>query len=264
MIENKVQIRNLINKGLWVIDKMENFTTGTPAGNNTKELIKIIKTLFPLIQNQQPIISDVLAKATLRLNDNGIINAFFFGDVRTSLKVLQGIYCRQPKIFISHKSEDQFFADALVDLLRHYIGSNPNMIFCSSIPNYKIDLGKEIYDEISAQFTDNDILTIIIHSPRYYQSAVCLNEMGASWILNTDCCSFLTADCDIDNLKGVIDRRYISIKVNKEDAKDRMNNFLGKVLDFFELPKPEFDILSQWENDRDKFLRTVNNLKYNS
>ena len=43
-----------------------------------------------------------------------------------------------------------------------------------------------------------------------------------------------------------------------------MNNFLGKVLDFFELPKPEFDILSQWENDRDKFLRTVNNLKYNS
>ena len=94
MMENKIQIRKFINEGFVTMDKMGNFTTGAPAGNNTKELIKIIKALFPLIQNQQPIISDVLAKATLRLNDNGIINAFYFGDVRTSLKVLKGIYCR--------------------------------------------------------------------------------------------------------------------------------------------------------------------------
>ena len=262
-MENKIQIRELINKGLVTIDKMGNFTTGTPAGNNTKELIKVIKTLFPLIQSQQPVISDVLAKSTLRLNDNGIINAFYFGDVRTTLKVLEGIYCRPPKIFISHKSEDKPFVDALVDLLRHYIGSEPNRIFCSSIPNYKIDLGKEIYDQIATQFADNDVFTIIVHSPRYYKSSVCLNEMGASWILNTDCCSFLTSDCEINELNGVIDKRYIFIKVNNEDAKDRMNDFLCKVMDFFELPKPEFKAFSQWEKDRDKFLRIVNSIKHN-
>lgn len=263
MIENKMQIRELINKGLVTIDKMGNFNPGTPAGNNTKELIKVIKTLFPLLQSQQPIISDVLAKATLRLNSDGIINAFFFGDVRTSLKVLKGIYCRPPKIFISHKSEDKPFVDALVDLLRHYIGSEPNKIFCSSIPNYKIDLGKEIYNQIATQFADNDVFTIIVHSPRYYQSSVCLNEMGASWILNTNCCSFLTSDCEFNELNGVIDKRYISIKVNNEDAEDRMNDFLCEVMDFFELPKPEFKAFSQWEKDRDKFLRIVNNIKYN-
>lgn len=258
-----MQIREIINKGLVTIDKMRDVTTGTPAGNNTKELITVIKTLFPLIQKQQPVISDVLAKATLRLNDNGIINAFFFGDVRTSLKVLKSIYCRPPKIFISHKSEDKPFVDALVDLLRLYVGSEPNKIFCSSVPNYKIDLGKEIYSQIATQFADNDVFTIIIHSPRYYQSSICLNEMGATWILDTDCCSFLTSDCDINKLNGVIDKRYISIKVNNEDAEDRMNDFLYEVMDFFELPKPEFKAFSQWEKDRDKFLRIVNNIKYN-
>lgn len=263
MLENKMQIRELINKGIGIIDKMGIFYTNARVGNNTMELIKVIKSLFPLIQNQQPIISNVLADATLRLNDNGIINAFTFGDVRTSLKVLKSIYCRPPKIFISHKSEDKPFVDALVDLLRHYIGSEPNKIFCSSIPNYKIDLGKEIYDQIAAQFADNDVFTIIVHSPRYYQSSVCLNEMGASWILNTDCCSILTSDCEINELNGVIDKRFISIKVNNEDAKDRMNDFLYEVMDFFELPKPEFKAFSQWEKDRDKFLGIVNSIKYN-
>ena len=263
MMKNKNQIRKLINKGLLIIDNMGYFTTGTAVGNKTKELIGVIKTLFPLIQDQNPIISDILSTASLRLNSNGIINAFNFGDVRTSLKVLKSIYCRPPKIFISHKSEDKSFVDALVDLLRLYVGSEPNKIFCSSVPNYKIDLGKEIYGQIATQFADNDVFTIIIHSPRYYQSSICLNEMGAAWILDTDCCSFLTSDCDINKLNGVIDKRYISIKVNNEDAEDRMNDFLYEVMDFFELPKPEFKAFSQWEKDRDKFLRIVNNIKYN-
>ena len=46
-------------------------------------------------------------------------------------------------------------------------------------------------------------------------------------------------------------------------AKDRMNDFLCKVMDFFELPKPEFKAFSQWEKDRDKFLGIVNSIKYN-
>lgn len=40
-------------------------------------------------------------------------------------------------------------------------------------------------------------------------------------------------------------------------VKDRMNEFIGKVLDFFELPKPEFPSFSQWEKDRDEFLKEV-------
>ena len=262
MTKEDRQIKNLINEGLSIISLMK-IRSDSLAGSNTNKLKETIKRLFPLISHDCPMISDILRNAENKLVENRMINAFSFGDIRTSLKVLKDNYCRPPKIFISHKSEDEDFVKALVKLLRLYIGSESEKIFCSSVPNYKIDLGKEIYGQIATQFADNDVFTIIIHSPRYYQSSICLNEMGAAWILDTDCCSFLTSDCDINKLNGVIDKRYISIKVNNEDAEDRMNDFLYEVMDFFELPKPEFKAFSQWEKDRDKFLRIVNNIKYN-
>lgn len=166
---------------------------------------------------------------------------------------------KKKKIFISHKSEDKPFVDALVNLLRLYIGSDADKIFCSSVPNYKIGIGKEIYPEIKAQFEEFDVFMIIIHSPFYYQSPICLNEMGASWILDTKCCSFLTSNCKYDDLKGTIDRLYVSIKVNGDDVKDRMNEFICKVLEYFELPQIEMLKFSQWEADRDKFIKEVCN-----
>jgi hypothetical protein len=255
--ENKIQKQKLIKDALEIIDKMGNVYTTTRVGKNTLSLIETIKKLYPIIQESDPIISDILFAASTKIDDRGTINAFRFGDVRTSLKVLKEKYCRTPKIFISHKSEDKPFVDALVKLLRLYIGSETDKIFCSSVPNYKIGLSQEIYSTIKSQFENYDIFTIIVHSPRYYQSSVCLNEMGASWILDTDFCSFLTADCEYDDLQGVIDKKYISIKVNAKDANDRMNEFMGKVLYFFNMPRPDFSTFSQWESDRNEFLKEV-------
>lgn len=260
MDDKKTIIQNLITQGLETIESMGNFYTGTRVGKNTIKLIGVIKELYPLIYDSYPTISKTLADASLKLNDNGTINAFRFGDVRTSLKVLKDIYCRSPKIFISHKSEDEDFVKALVKLLRLKIGSEKEKIFCSSVDNYKIGIGKKIFPEIKFQFEKYDVFMIIIHSPRYYESPICLNEMGAAWIQNTECYSFLTADCEYDDLKGVVDNKIISIKVNAKDAKDRMNEFMGKVLDFFNLNKPDFSTLSQWESDRDEFLKQVCNL----
>ena len=257
MTEDKGQIQKLIKEGLSIIDEMGNFYPNTRVGKNTLRLIETIKKLYPIIQDSNPVISDVLSSASTKLNNRGIINSFRFGDVRTSLKILKEKYCQAPKIFISHKSEDEAFVKALVKLLRLYIGSEPEMIFCSSVPAYKIGIGKEIFPEIKSQFEENDVFMIIVHSPRYYQSPVCLNEMGAAWIQDTECYSFLTADCEYDDLQGVIDDKYISLKVNAKDAKDRMNEFMGKVLDFFNIPKPDFSTFSQWESDRNEFLKEV-------
>lgn len=256
-VENKNQKQKLIKDALEIIDKMGNFYPNTRVGKNTIRLIETIQKLYPIIQISDHVISDILCDASNKLNYSGTINAFRFGDVRTSLRVLKEKYCRTPKIFISHKSEDKPFVDALVKLLRLYIGSEAEKIFCSSVPTYKIGIGKEIFPEIKSQFEGNDVLMIIVHSPRYYQSSVCLNEMGAAWIQNKECYSFLTADCEYDDLDGVIDSKFISIKVNAEDAKDRMNEFLWIVLDFFNIPKPDFSTFSQWESDRNEFLKEV-------
>lgn len=144
-MNDKEQIQDFIKQGLLTIKEMGKFNTRTQAGKNTKKLIAQIKALSPMIQNTYPIISEILSAAVSKLNDGGIINAFAFGDARTSLKILKDIYCRPPKIFISHKSEDEAFVKALVELLRLYIGSDSEKIFCSSVPNYKIGIGKAIY-----------------------------------------------------------------------------------------------------------------------
>ena len=256
-MNDKKQIQHIITQGLLTIEKMGNFYTDTRVGKNTLKLIEITKELYPLVQNSYPTIGKILAYASLKLNDNGTINAFRFGDIRTSLKVLRDIYCRPSKIFISHKSEDEDFVKALVKLLRIYLGSEADKIFCSSVSKYKIGVGKEIYPEIKAQFEEYDVFMIIIHSPRYYQSPICLNEMGGAWIQNSECYSFLTADCEYNDLQGVIDNNYISIKVNAKDAKERMNEFIGIVLDFFNKPQIDFSSFSQWEADRDEFLKAV-------
>ncbi|MBR5480793.1 MAG: toll/interleukin-1 receptor domain-containing protein [Bacteroidaceae bacterium] len=253
--ENR-QIKELIDEGLSTISKMK-ILSNTPAGPNTIKLREIIKNLYPLISDDYPLLRDILSKAETKLIENGIINAFFFGDIRTSLKILKDNYSRPPKIFISHKSEDEAFVKALVKLLRLYIGSDSEKIFCSSVPNYKIGIGKAIYPEIKVQFEEHEVFMIIVHSPRYYQSPVCLNELGAAWIQNKECYSFLTTDCEYDDMKGVIDSKFISIKVNAEDATDRMNEFIYKVLNFFNLPQLKLSVFSRWESDRNEFLKEV-------
>lgn len=257
MDKKKSTIQNLITQGLEIIESMGNIYPETRVGKNTLKLIGIINELYPLIQGSFPTICKTLADASIKLNNNGTINAFRFGDVRTSLKILKDNCCRPPKIFISHKSEDEAFVKALVKLIRLYIGSESDKIFCSSVPNYKIGIGKDIYPEIKAQFEEYEVFMIIIHSPRYYDSSICLNEMGAAWIQNKECYSFLTADCEYNDLKGVIDNKTISIKVNAKDATDRMNEFISKVLYFFNLPQLELPVFSQWETDRNEFLKEV-------
>lgn len=260
MTKDKKQIIELINEGLSIIKQM-NIRSDSLAGPNTRKLKETIKRLFPLIVNEYPLLSDILSNAERKLIENGIINAFFFGDTRTSLKILKEFYCKPPRIFISHKSEDEAFVKALVNLLRLYIGSEAEKIFCSSVPNYKIGIGKDIYPEIKSQFEEYDVFMIIVHSPQYYQSPICLNEMGAAWIQNTECCSFLTADCEYKDLKGVIDNKTISIKVNAKDAPDRMTEFICKVRDLFNLPQLKLSASSQWESDRNEFLKKVCNIK---
>lgn len=277
MMCDNTQIRKLIDSALSLLTGIS-INYNSEIGPRTKQLVEISNKLASSIHKEHTEIANILMNATSHIVNRqmvplspygpvvnkDLINAYSFGDIRTTIKILDALYSNDMvkekngrKIFISHKSEDEPFVDALVNLLRLYIGSDAEKIFCSSVPNHKIGIGKEIYHEIKTQFEDYEIFMVIIHSPRYYQSSICLNEMGASWILNNECFSFLTADCEYDDLQGVIDKKYISIKVNAKDAKDRMNEFIGKVLEFFNMPKPEFSTFSQWETDRDEFLKKV-------
>lgn len=161
---------------------------------------------------------------------------------------------RQPMIFISHASADNAFVDALVRLLEG-IGFDETNLFCSSIPEYGIALGESIYDKLLNLFRDKKLYVLFVHSPCYYTRPVCLNEMGAAWVLKTEYYSILTKDMSYEMMTGVVTSERIGIKVDATDASARLNELYENLKSAFSL-----SALSQtkWERLRNTFLSDVN------
>ena len=161
---------------------------------------------------------------------------------------------KTPLVFISHSSKDKDFVEALVSLLESLGFDNTNL-FCSSIPDYWIGLSQDIFDSLHKLFDEYELFVIFIQSPRYYESPISLNEMGAAWALKTNYCSILTKDMQKDNMKGVVGANTIYIKVDSHDAKARLNELKKKLTKLFGLSSISESI---WERKRDMFLKIVN------
>ena len=170
---------------------------------------------------------------------------------------------KPPKIFISHKTEDKPFVSVLVRLMEFIVGSGEDKIFCSSVAGYDIKPGRDILKELKRQFDEYEVFFIIVHSPRYYKSPICLNEMGAAWVLGNSFCSFLTDDCNYKLLEGAIDGKYMSIKVNDnyDTVVSKLNYLKDELLDIFSIN--DFN-QNRWETIRNEFIERTQHIEYSS
>lgn len=164
---------------------------------------------------------------------------------------------KTPMVFISHSHSDEKFVIALVNLLEDLGFTNKNL-FCSSVREYGIPLSGDIFETIRGLFQNHDLYVIFVHSPRFYGSAVSLNEMGAAWVLKTDFCSILTNDMDYSMMKGVVNNAKLSIKVDAKEAPLLLNDLYKQLRGIFSLQQMD---MSKWERKRDQFLDIVINLK---
>ena len=162
------------------------------------------------------------------------------------------------KIFISHNTEDANYAQAIISMLV-VLGVKHEDIFCSSIPGYGIPFGKNITDVLHNQFDGYCLFVIFIHSPRYYKSAVSLNEMGATWILRSEHRSFLTSDCSFSMLTGVINSNEIAFKAGQENTEHLLYDFREDIQKFFSLNKIQDAI---WESTKKEFVEKVKSFQY--
>ncbi len=121
--------------------------------------------------------------------------------------------CRE-KVFISHSSKDAKYAEMLKDFLVR-TGVPNESIFCSSLPGNqtKTNFPKEVHQSIK-----ESIITIILLSENYYNSAYCLNEEGIAWYL------YLTEgitpiviglpSINRDHMRGFINKEYIMYRMD--------------------------------------------------
>ena len=160
---------------------------------------------------------------------------------------------KTPMVFVSHSAKDKRFVEAFVDMLES-LGFTSENLFCSSIEGYGIPLSNDIFETLRALFSEHDLFVIFIHSPRYYSSAISLNEMGAAWVLRTDFCSILTKDMEFSGMKGVVNANSISIKVDSEEAPARLTELKDQLLKKFSLIPID---QTRWERKRNVFLDVV-------
>ena len=162
---------------------------------------------------------------------------------------------KKPLLFISHSSANENIATNLVQLLRT-LGFNNKNLFCSSVPGYDIKEGEDIYDTLASKFQDYNIFVIFLLSSEYYQSAACLNEMGATWVLKANYSTIVCPGFSIPEIKGAINPSKMAVVLgNNKRVNGKLNNLKDRLIDFFGLPEVEDDTI--WENDRNKFIESV-------
>lgn len=162
-----------------------------------------------------------------------------------------------PLLFISHSSANENIAEALVEMFRT-IGFNTKNMFCSSVNGFDIREGEDIYDTLFSKFQDYKIFVIFLLSRDYYQSAACLNEMGAAWVLKANYATIITPGFSIPEIKGAINPNKMAVVLeDQKRVRGKLNQLKDRLIEFFGLPETEDDTV--WEDDRDKFITIIKN-----
>jgi len=154
------------------------------------------------------------------------------------------------KIFISHSSKDSAIVEEVIEILES-IGLNSTQIFCSSFNGYGIDYGDNFLERIKNEL-DNNALVLFILSENFYQSPVCLCEMGATWMKTNTHIPILIPPMSFKDIKGVIPLTQ-GFEINDASA---LTQFKGQIESVFSIK----NILnnSTWERKRDRIVNRIN------
>jgi len=125
------------------------------------------------------------------------------------------------KIFISHSSIDKtIISDFVEQVLILGLGINQDEIAYTSEEPLGVIPGEDIKKYIKDNIVNASIVLIMI-SPNYKHSEICLNEMGAAWALDKKCISVLLPGVDFDQL-GWLTSMEKAVKMTEKSQIDNL------------------------------------------
>lgn len=147
----------------------------------------------------------------------------------------------EPIIFLSHKSSDVKYGNALEKFLTG-LGVKNDQIIYTSHPLHKIPLDEKIYEYLRKNINRN-IFMIILWSDEYLDSPACLNEMGAAWVVQCDYTNIYVPNFSFGNPKYhqcAVDTRKMGAVLNgDENCKLSMIELKNKIQSLFKLENNE-------------------------
>ena len=162
------------------------------------------------------------------------------------------------RIFISHSSKDIAFVDKFVDFLKD-MGVKNKSIFYSSMAEYGVENGKNIYDTIRKKLTNGNTFVIFMLSKNFFESIVCVQETGATWGLQHDYQCFLLPGYSFKEMNsGVLEvSRDLTIKLdcNSVELLNRLVNFRNGIQKKFNIKKMDE---REWNRKVNEFMEFMN------
>ncbi|HHX8650563.1 toll/interleukin-1 receptor domain-containing protein [Vibrio antiquarius] len=156
------------------------------------------------------------------------------------------------KVFISHASKDADLVEEVIELLES-IGLESHQIFCTSFDGYAIGLGENFLDKIKEELS-SDTMVLFILTENFYNSPVCLCEMGATWVLAKEHIPIVVPPLDYSDVSGVIPLTQ-GMKINEPL---KLNLLKEKIEQQFDLQNKAS--LSTWERKRDRVISRLDKL----
>ena len=256
-------IKNILNSCMSIL-KIVRIDYSSSIGQRTRSLVSEINRLIPLLEKEEPYITNILKVSLMNLSPNGYnINAYVFGDIRTAINILNNKYNNEQsnnslkdiktsnqnsrkRIFISHSSKDKYIVEKFVDhILMLGIGLSAEDVFCTSIEDMAIKNGEDIRNHIHTNIQNVDF-SILLISQHYKNSEICINEMGAVWAYNNNVRLYLLPDVDFNEIGWLC------------DTKKADNLFDSIVLDTLKMELLTFYSLKDkgvtWSRQREIFL----------
>ncbi|WP_025591951.1 toll/interleukin-1 receptor domain-containing protein [Agrobacterium tumefaciens] len=132
-------------------------------------------------------------------------------------------------IFLSHAAADEKLVKEFEKYLSRALGIPSAEIFCSSLEGQGVTKGDGFVDSIR-EAANNSKAVVALISPAYLDSAFCMGELGAAWILQTHRLplivppnTFKNMNATLLGITGVQIDNVTALKQGIEDLRSKLN-----------------------------------------
>ncbi|GHU01745.1 hypothetical protein FACS1894147_02180 [Spirochaetia bacterium] len=214
-------------------------------------------------------VNEYVTKNCLGLPDGGQVQACWelideYPDTMagTAAPQISSTLDRKPTIFLSHRSSDQKYADALEKFICG-LGVKTNQLIYTSHPLHGIPLDENIFGYLRKKLNEN-VHVVFLWSNEYLESSACLIEVGAAWIAQKDYTHVFVPDFDFSNQKfqecGIDAKRKGIILNGDVKCKSAMIEFKSKISNSFNLTIDEKELTYLLDNFMLEILKPRNQI----